>query len=201
MSLRDQLLAKGLVSGKRARRIDQEEKRERKQEKGNKKRRRELEREARAREEAENAAREAARREARAEYAAQKERMERALQVRNLILGNRIPSRGSVPFHHKDLDGRRLLRLDVSSGVAHQLRCGEAAVVADHAGPELRYVVVGRRAAERIVELAPRLVVFWAREAEGLRQPDLAFLQRDWEPSLRPRRATPEDLRRFGGRP
>jgi len=199
MSLRDQLLAKGLVSSKRAKRLDREQREERKKEQGSRHSKRELEAAAAERERAEREAREARRQRDRAEYAEQRARMERALQIRNTILGNRLRGSGPVPFHHRELDGPRILRMHVSERLAHALRAGDAAIVAHHDGHEVEYVVVTRRAAEKLSELAPRLVVSWVRDPTGIGDPDHAFADRGWEPSLRARRATPADLQRFRG--
>lgn len=197
--MRDQLLAKGLVSSKRARQVDREARRERKKGHGNQARKRELEAAAAERERAEREAREAQRRRARAEYEEQRAQMERALQIRHTILGNRLKGGGPVPFYHREVDGPRILRLQVSERMAHALRAGEAAIVAHNDGREVEYVVVTRRAAEKLHELAPRLVVFWVQDLEGISEPDHAFAERGWEPSLRPRRATSADLQRFRG--
>lgn len=199
MSLRDQLIAKGLVSSKRAKQLDREQREERRKQKGSRPSQRELEALAAERERAEREAREAERRRARAEYAEQRARMERALQVRNTILGNRLHGAGPIPFHHRDLDGRRIRRLHVSERTAHALRAGEVAIVAHHDGREVEYVLVPRRAAEKLDALAPHLVVFWVRDLTGIGDPDHAFAERAWEPSLRSRRATPADLERFRG--
>lgn len=199
MSLRDQLLAKGLVSSKRAKQLDREQRDERKKDKGSRQRKRDLEAAAAEQERAEREAQQARRQRARAEYAEQRARMERALQVRNTILGNRLRGAGPVAFHHRDLDGRRILRMQVSERAAHALRAGELAIVAHHDGREVEYVLVPRRAAEKLDGIAPQLVVFWVRDATGAGDPDHAFADRAWEPSLRARRATPADLERFRG--
>lgn len=198
MSLRDQLVAKGLATRKQARRADQEQRARRKQEQSKRRKKRELEAEERAKAASEREARLKARKQQRAEYEEQRAQMERALQIRNTILGNQLHSRGPVPFHHRSVDGRTLHRMHVSSGLAHALRAGDAAIVAHAAGRELEYVAVGRRAAEKLDQLAPDLVVFWNRNPQGLGAPDLGFLERTWEPSLRARRATSADLERLG---
>ena len=113
-SLRDQLLAKGLVSKKQAQRVDRELKDERRAEQAIRKSKFELRTEeaaTRAAAEAEAAARRKAERDARE---TRKEAVERELRVRNLLAGNRLrPGRGQ-PFWHRSFDGRQALRIEVN---------------------------------------------------------------------------------------
>lgn len=194
MSLRDQLLAKGLVSKKQAKRADQEARQERKQQEGALKRKHVREAEAHQQAEAERMAQVQDRQVRRAAYEAQRAQTERALQIRNTILGNRIRTGGNVPFHHLAPDGRTLPRMWVGRAVAEQLRRGDAAIVAESSRMDSPFVVVTRQAAVKLDAIAPQLVVFWARDAVGAAAPDQQILARDWEPSLRPHRARPEDL-------
>ncbi|MEM6930987.1 MAG: DUF2058 family protein [Myxococcota bacterium] len=195
-SLRDQLLKKGLVDKKRKRRIDRELRDARKQDQGARKTKREREAEAAAAARAEAEADQRARSEERDRQRAKADALQRRLRARNLVLGNRIdPGRGQRFFYPKP-DGH-IGELDVSSGVAFQLRCGELAlaVLEDRA---LDHVfVVKRKAATALRDIAPQCVRFFVADAQGLSAPDLAFHQRDWPVELGPHKATPEDLARF----
>src|SRR5690606_9409776 len=127
-SLRDQLLAKGLVSKKDAQRVGRELKHERKKDQASRKSKAELEAEERAARaaEAERARAELAAR--RRESEAKRVAEERPRRARDLVAGNRVrPGRGQ-PFFHRLPDGRHLGRIEVSSGTAYRLRCGELAL-------------------------------------------------------------------------
>ena len=195
-SLRDQLLAKGLVTAKQARKSAQQQKADAKAKSGQNKRKKLLKAEEQARD---TAAREAALNEklgARAARESERARMERALQIRNLILGNRISDRGPCVFHHRDLDGKKLIRMLLSPGMVDQLRRGDAAIVA----MDGQYGLMSGSGAEKLDALAPQLLVFWQRDQKTLSRPDQKPLDRTWEPSLRARRATAEDIERLRGR-
>ena len=193
MSLRDQLIAKGLATRKQAKKIDQETRLRRKAKKGKKKKRQVIEA-------AEEAARKAAKhkrlndkRDARLARESERERMERALQIRNLILGNRIHAIGQQRFHHRSADGRLVLRLNTSPAMVERLRRGEAGIVsADGA-----YVIISRQGAQKISDLAPHLLVFWEPETRGLSRPDAQPSPRDWPPEAGCRRASPADVERL----
>jgi uncharacterized protein YaiL (DUF2058 family) len=188
VSLRDALVAKGLVSKKDARRVNQEAQADRRAAQGARRAKSEVESEAAValREAEEAAVRErAAARRAR-ELA--READERAIQVRQLIRANQIRSRGKYRFYHRAVDGRRIARLEVSDHVAWALRCGECAVVAIFDGPEATYGVVNARAATRLLELAPERVVHFVVDTKGLSDPAEALITPEWEISLRPRR-------------
>ena len=197
MSLRDQLLAKGVVSKKRARQLDREAKKDRKADQGSRDKQRALEREARARAQAAAEAERARRLAERKEREALREAAERDLQIRNLIAGNRLrPGRGQR-FWHRSADGTRLVETQVSSGMAFQLRCGEVALAVLHHGTFTEIVPIPARAADKLFALAPDRIVFWVRDPTGLSDPALGFHQPDPDPSLRARRATEADLARF----
>ncbi len=188
MSLRDQLLAKGLVSKKRAREIDRQARDERKAEQGARKRLKDLEREARERGEAEARAEHERRLAERREREASREVAERALRVRNLLAGNRLrPGRGQR-FWHRSPDGLRLQEIEVSSGMAYQLRAGEVALAAFDHGTWSEVLPIPARAAEKLEALAPELILFWVKDTSGLSDPALRFHARDWAPDLRARR-------------
>lgn len=192
MSLRDQLVAKGLVTKKDARRVEQQLREARKQAEGHKKSKRELEAEAAA---ARAAAEEAERQRKLAEKkarAAEREAKERALRLRQIIRRNTIRSAGRFRFYHRTLDGRHVHGLHVSERVAWKLRAGEAAIVADvEEGRDPQYVVVSARAAVKVGEIAPERVVHHVRDTRGLSAPEETLLAPDWDISLAPRRVAP----------
>lgn len=168
MSLRDQLVAKGLASKKDARRVTQELRADRKQTQGSRRSQAEIDAEERARvaaEHAERTRRKALERKAREEA---REAAELAGRVRQIIRTNAVRSRGAYRFYHRAMDGRHLHRLEVSERVAFKLRCGEAAVAALPDGPEPEYLVISERAAQKLAEIAPHLVVHWTRDTRGL---------------------------------
>lgn len=207
MSLRDQLLAKGLVSKKKAKQTDRALKSERRAAQGARKKKRELQREAEAARALEAEAAEQARR---ALAEAQRDRqaeVERPLRVRNLLLGNRMPLGRGQRFWHRTPHGTTIAETQVSSGLAQRLRSGDVALawLAEHTGrsdaTQGTVVAVPRRAAEAIRELQPEVVLFLVDDREGLAAPELGFHQRTWEPDLRARRATSADLRRAAESP
>lgn len=186
MSLRDQLLKKGLASKKDARRVDRDLKNQRKREQGSKKRKAALAREEKARLAAEKEAQAAERLAARKEREAARDRYEHALQVRNLLLGHRLKNRGGHPFHFKAKDGRTVLRMFVHPRVAEELTLGTLAIAwLDH-GNRDEYLLIGRKGAEKLTEIgAENVLVHWHRgEPDASERP----LHRDWDPSLRPHR-------------
>lgn len=197
MSLRDQLLAKGLASKKQARKAARELKAKRRAEQGSRRSKRELqqasEQAAREAEQAEQDRRRAAR-------AAQTEAQrvaERALRIRNILIGNRMRPGQGHRFWHRSPDGRYLSELQVSSGMAYKLRCGEVAIARfDHQGWS-EAVLIPAAAAAKLRELAPELILFSVEDTTGLSAPELALHQRDWPTELGPHRATEADLARL----
>jgi len=195
-SLRDQLLQKGLVDKKRKRRIERELREERKQSQGERKTKRELEAEAAAAAEAERHARAAEKAAERQQQREREEAMQRRLRARNLVLGNRVnPGRGHRFFYPKP-DGR-IGEVEVSSGVAFQLRCGEVALAQLDDAALDEVFVVQRKAALALHEVAPDRLRFFVADPDGVSAPDLAFHQRDWPVELGPHKATDDDLARF----
>ena len=194
MSLRDQLLAKGLVSKKKARSVDRDLKKTRKKKQGQRRRRSEVEAEQRARveaaEEAERETRMADRRRREVEQA----RTQRALQVLQIVHGNRLKVAGKVRFYHRSADGRLLVRMTVSERAAFQLRNGDLGICALAAAAAPTYVVLPRSAIERLKELAPHLVVFHVTDVSGLSAPELAFVSTTADGDLRARRASAADV-------
>ncbi|MEQ1501118.1 MAG: DUF2058 family protein [Myxococcota bacterium] len=197
MSLRDQLVQKGLVSKKHAQKIAREVQAEQRVERGNQKSKADQRAEAeaaRAAAEAEATARRIADRKARE---AEKAEVERRLRIVNLLAGNRLRPGAGQPFWHKSLDGKQVLRMEVSSGVAYQLRCGELAIAGLQRQGDIDYVLIPNRAADKLAEFAPEHLVFRVTDPTGISDADHAFLRRTWEPSLAAHRAGPDDLRRF----
>lgn len=186
MSLRDQLLKAGLVSEKDARKADREKKQQRRQQQGHKKKQRALKAEEEARAKAEREAELARTLEERRRHEEERERVERENRVRQLVHGNRMGARGPYRFHFRD--GVRIESLAVSEKMAWKLRCGECAIAVDPDQPG-RYHVITARAAEKLEILAPEVVLFHVTDTTGISEPDEAFLEKEWEPSLTPRRA------------
>lgn len=189
MSLRDQLLKAGLANKKDARRVDLEKKQKQKAEQGQREKARVLaEKQAReAAEQAEQAERE--RLLTRKQREQERSEVERALQIRQIITANRMGARGTTRFYFKDLDGKRVHRLMLPEAIAFKLRCGMLAIAA-LPGPEPTYHIVNKRAADRLADLAPELLVFRVLDTKGISRPEEDFLHQQWEPSLRPHRVT-----------
>lgn len=203
MSLRDQLIKKGLVDKKRARSLDREAKRERKAKQGQRERKKVVERREREQREAELQAAAEARALARREAELRREASELPARVRQKIRANLIRSRGPVPFHAVGPDGRTVHRLEVNERVAWKLRAGEAAIAAliwEDRPPEL--VVVSTDAARDLKEIAPESVCFLVTDTSGISASDLVLPEPLDDLDLRARRATPEEiaaLRAAGG--
>ena len=188
MSLREQLLAKGLVSKKQARRAERELKQARKKKQGRRRKKAAVRAEQEAEEAAARRASLEARRARKLEREEAKAQVERALRVRNLVWGNRVQAGGKQPFWHRSLDGRRLLRMEVSRRAAEQLRRGELAIAAFDHGTRLEYVVLRGDAARKLRELGSGVVVFLVDDVKGILDPENDFLRRTWETDLRPHR-------------
>lgn len=189
MSLRDALLAKGVVSKKDADRVSRELREERKAEQGNRARKSHEERAAAEAAKAEQEARRLALIEARAAEAAVREAREHALRVKQIVLSNRLAGRGPVPFHYRVGDTPRVGRLMVHEAVARDLRNGEAAIAGFRtADGGWEHHVVARRAAEKLSVVEPLSLAHWVSDARHLSDPSEALLQRAWDTSLRPHR-------------
>jgi uncharacterized protein YaiL (DUF2058 family) len=191
VSLRDQLVAKGLASKKDAQRVERGLKEDRKQKQGARERksveeaRAEAERQAALRAEVEARAR------ARTEAERARDAVERDLRIRRMILDTRVRAKGKQAYWHRRLDSPVLARAAVSPRVASMLRQGELAIVAlppRFATQEPEYVLVPARTARRLLELEPRLVLAFTQDPRGISAPEEAFLEPDWEISLRPHR-------------
>ena len=191
MSLRDQLIAKGLVSKKQARKANQDLKRRRKAEQGSRKRERELQRKREAEAKAEAEARSQARRE---RNVAQRQE-EEARRGEQIVAGNRVGARGPIPFHFRKRDGKRLGRMSLSQRAAFELRCGRAGI-AWLTGEE--YVVVTGKGARKLAEVAPERLVFWVEDTKGISDPSEQFLHRQWETALGPHRVTGDPSKTSG---
>ncbi len=189
MSLRDQLLKKGFASKKDAKRVNRELKKKRKKKQGGRDKRAAVQ----AREQA--AAAEAI--EARLQERARGRRLregeraaiEHQLRVERIVLDSRIRGRGKLRFHFKKLNGRNIDFVSVSHKVALKLRVGEAAIAAvKHDDRPEDYWIIPASKARKLLELEPLLVVFFVQETAGISAPEEAFLEPDWEISLRPHR-------------
>lgn len=181
MSLRDQLIAKGLASKKLARKADLALKRQRKAEQGSRARDTELRRKQEA--EAEQAA------EKRAQARRQRNLEQRAIEEKHrgqqIVVGNRIGAGGPIPFHFRQVDRRRLGRIEVNKRAAFDLRCGRAGIAWLDKDD---YVVVTGKGARRLLEVAPERLVFFVEDTTGISEPSEQFLYREWETSLGPHR-------------
>jgi hypothetical protein len=168
VSLRDQLVAKGLASKKDARRVTQELRENRKQVQATRRPQSEIDAEQRA---LAHAAAEAAQRRRAAERKSREQEREAAelsTRIRQIVRVNAVRSRGPFRFYHRTVDGTHLHRLEMSERVAFKLRCGEAAIAALVDGPEPEYLVVSQRAAQKLAEIAPHLVVHYTTSTAGL---------------------------------
>ncbi|MFK7930903.1 MAG: DUF2058 family protein [Myxococcota bacterium] len=192
MSLRDQLLAKGLVSKKRAKSLDRQSKQERKKSQANRKKKKVLDAERNATLSAAEADRVERVRKARLAAKQAQTVLDAQARIRSVILGNRIPGRGRVPYFHRGLDGRTVYKMSLPEPIAGWLRSGRAAVVAlQHRGQEPEYVVVNASAARELLQTAPHLVLTFVQETSGISEAEEAFLVVDWEPSLSAHRVAP----------
>lgn len=195
MSLRDQLLAKGIASKKQAQRVERELKEARRRAQGNRKRAKAEAREAEAAAKAKEEARLAELRAEREAVARAREEHEAFWRVRQLVDANRVGSRGASRFWFRVPGGTRVAHLQVSEAVARDLRVGRAAICGrpERSG-EPEWFVVPPRVAEALIELAPQLVAHFVRDAAHLADPAEALLRADWEPSLRPHRVRDSQL-------
>lgn len=193
MSLKDQLLKAGLVTKKQAKAVELEQRKEQKAAQGNLEKARIREAREAERAAAEAAAKLEAQRLAKLERQRVRDAQEQSLRVRQLLKSHEIRAKGAVTFHHRTPSGV-LGTLQVSSGVAMLLRTGRAAVAVEDHGNRVRYVVIPADVAERIRAVRPSAIAHWS---QGSDEPLLAAPPRDWEPDLRARRATPEDIARF----
>lgn len=189
VSLRDQLVAKGLASKKDKRRVDRSKKRERKKKQGSRTRKAAERREAARAAEAEREIRLRERALARKLREAEREAIERTYRIRMIITGNTLRTRGKVVYWHRALEGPSIPSIRVSERAAHKLRCGEAAIAGLRVGEEVEYRVISARAAVKLEELgAADNIVAWVRDTTGISDPSEAFLAPDWDISLVPHR-------------
>lgn len=188
MSLRDQLLAKGLVSKKKARKSDQDKRKQRKKDQGNQKRKHVLVAEEAASKKAARQEREARRLAERAKREAQRAAYERVLRIRQILGANQVRVGGPLPFFYLGLDGRTVHRLQVSEAQARALRNGDLAIAAHAMSGRVTVAVLVRRAAEKLQHVAPEVLVHFHPDSTGVSSPDLAVTARSWEPDLRAHR-------------
>lgn len=188
MSLRDQLLAKGLVSQKQARASDQQAKRERKEAEGHQRRAHEVRAEEEARRTAEREAEARRKAEVRKANELRAEAEHHAVRVRQIVLANRLGGRGPIRYHHRRVDSPRLGVLMLNERLAFSLRAGMAGVAAVVEEQGVSYHVVTRRAAEKLAQVAPEALVAWVQDTQGISHPAEAFEARTWEADFRARR-------------
>lgn len=181
MSLRDQLLAKGIVKQKDAKRIERELKDERKAQQGARDRKHRIEAEERAKAEAETQRRTEERNQARKAAEIERERHELAVRVQNIIVGNRQKNTGPFVFHFKARDGRTVLRMGVHRRVAEALRDGRMGIACLDRGTHDEYVLLSGSGAQKLADVAPGLLVHFA---QGPVAPGDGVYERDWEPTM-----------------
>ncbi len=191
MSLRDQLVAKGFAKKGDKARVERELKQTRKKKRGQRQKKSKLEREQEQAAEAELQRAIERRNQVRKLNAAQREAIERRHRIRRMVLDSEVRSRGSLRFHFKKLDGKRIDFISVHPKVGRQLRSGWAGIAAapgiDEHSPET-YHVVPVKTARRLLELASDHLVFFVQDTAGIDAPDEDFLDPEWEISLAPRR-------------
>lgn len=178
-SLRDQLLAAGLVSARDRQRVERELKEERRQRQGRCEARASVE----ARQEATRCAREEEERRLRlAERQARRSAEEAAardLQVTHLLCHHALRSTGGPQrFWHRTVDGTHCHRLDLSERTAFDVRAGRAGIGALPLHGDVDYVVVAREIVQRVRAALPGRIVFWNETAPPEDDPS----ERLWEP-------------------
>ena len=188
MSLRDQLLAKGLVSKKNVQKANRDLKKQRKKKQAQREKRKVVAAKEAAKEERFHTAKIEQRQKDRKERDELKEQVVRVQRVRQMVDGNAINHQGRTFFHFKKLGGRLIGRLEISEKIGWMLRCGEAAIAAYRIGDREVYKVIGAKSAKRLMEFAPENIVFFTSDTQGISNADEAFLVRKWETSLRARR-------------
>ncbi|GAC1625716.1 MAG: DUF2058 family protein [Nevskia sp.] len=161
LSLRDQLLATGLMSKKQAQASDQQKRQQKKTQPDlGEQRQREIAKAA-----AEKAARDAALNKQQQEKA---ERKARLAQVKQLVEQNRLPKITEGEDYYNFLDGVKIRRLGVDPALRARLMSGEVAIVRC----EGRYEIVPAAIAERIAERIAQAVIPANRSEEKPLDPD-----------------------------
>ena len=158
MSLRDQLLAAGLVSKKQVQQSDQQKRQQSKSEPN----RADEQKRAAQKAAAEKAARDAALNKTQQDKA---ERKARTAQVKQLVEQNRLPKPEGDDYYNF-IDGKKIKRVPVDAALRAQLVGGELFVVRC----EGRYDLVPSAIAERIAERDAHAVM--ARSAAGEKPAD-----------------------------
>jgi len=187
MSLRDQFLAKGLVSKKQAGKVNRELKKKRKEKQAKRDKKRDVEARVSLKEATEREVKQSERVEARQQREAVKDAHEQRTRAKQIIQGNQIRHQGRTHFHFKRACGKRIGRLEVSEKVAWMLRCGDAAIALSDRNAE-RYVVISGKAAVKLQLISPDDLVFFTEDTKGISDPEEAFLVRKWDMSLQPHR-------------
>ena len=195
MSLRDQLLAKGLATKKDARKANRDLKKKRKQKQAKREKRNVLEARERDSAQAAQSKKQEERQIARKEREAEREVGEQSLRVKQIIMGNRIAHQGRTIFHFKKSCKRRIGRLEVSEKVAWMLRCGEAAIARYKDNGAEVHAVVSAKAARRVLEIETEAILFFTEDTAGISEADEAFLKPTWESSLHPHRVRHGDAK------
>lgn len=195
MSLRDQLVAKGLASKKDKRKANQDLRQRRKKKQGARRKQKAVRAEVEARKEQEQQEIMARRAAARRDQEHIRAHLERKQRVYSLIRDNEVRSRGRIRFHFPDLERRYVKVVEVSQSVAISLRKGQAAIVAFDHGGRVEYRIVSAVAAVKLQDIAPEVVLFHVRDTSGLPDPSEEFWQPGEAIDLRPHRARPGEIR------
>lgn len=187
MGLREALIAKGVATKADKARVERELKDARRAAQGARASSSEIERDRAARAEADRLAALAVKSERRTRLEEERERMTVGLQVRQLLTAHRVRASGPVPFHVRGRDGRSVRRLMVAERAAANLRNGGMAVAWDPLGEPC---LITRRAALRLVEIAPGQVAHFVVDTEGISAPECALPVAVSDPDLRARRVS-----------
>lgn len=166
MSLRDQLLKAGLVNKKKVRQTNRQLKNKRRKAQGSRASKKHVERAEQQAAEARRTERATKVRDERAKAHARREQEAHRRAVQTWLRTHRVPWRGGNQlFFHLAADRKTVVRCMLPESLVTELRRGRLAVAWD--GPSSRdpdYLLLPDRTAARIVELAPKRLLFWNAE-------------------------------------
>jgi len=202
MSLRDQLMAKGLVSKKRAQKIKRELKQERKSKQSSRRKKKVVDREAEAAQAKARAERQEQRLRDRKAREVEKEAHDHVHRVRQIVRSNRLGGRGRQVYFHRVGDTPRIQALHLPDALARDLRGGRVAIAGFQTdGGEWEHHIVPAKVAERLQDIEPSAIIAWTKGKGDLSDPAEVFLHRTWESGLGPRRLRdPLEIQRFVAR-
>jgi len=198
VSLRDQFVAKGIVSKKRAAEVNRELKKKRKAKQSKKRKKKAVEAESAIAQAAARAEAKAERQRKRKERELERDASELGNRVKQIIVSNRRGVRGKLRFYHRTRGSQIVQRMQVSERAARDLRCGQLAIAQLDEVTGSRWFVISRKAALKLQELAPETLVHFVTDTTGISAREYAFLTPTWSAELGPHRVAPgEDLSRF----